>query len=287
MRASSSKFLLSAFLFLNGIAPAQILRGPSFTADAGFKALAGFTGSLPGPTVVDRQPPGAVLVPTLTLPRMSPELALQSYQRRAAEQSALLPSYSAHTLIQAELPDSAQHGEFRLERSFTAPRKLEFKPIQFSGDSFIKNNVIARFLRSEVDHLQKDDPALTAITSANYKFSYKGTPMVNGRWLHVFQVKPRAKRVGLFKGRIYLDAYTGSLLYSEGTLIKSPSMFIRQVNFEQKYADFGRFTLPVHIHSEALTRIVGRCVIDIDHDDYSFTSTNIESAQSDSQRGNN
>jgi hypothetical protein len=286
MRTDSYIHLLAVFLFLNGLAPAQLIRGGTVN-DASIEAIASFSGSLPdiGPTGLAA--PSGTLIPAMTLPRMSPELALQTYEHHAAAQAALLPSYSARVLIRACLPDSSQHGEFRLERSFVAPRKLQFKPLQFSGDSFIKNNVIARFLQSEVDHLQKDDPALTAITAANYKFAYKGTPMVNGHWLHVFQVKPRAKRVGLFKGRIYLDAYTGSLVYSEGTLAKSPSMFIKKVSFEQQYADFGRFTLPVHIHSEALTRVIGRCVVDIDHDNYAFTSTAIESAQKDSHRINN
>ncbi|PYX92712.1 MAG: hypothetical protein DMG71_17320, partial [Acidobacteria bacterium] len=102
-------------------------------------------------------------------------------------------------------------------------------------------------MQSEVDHVQKDDPALTAISSANYKFSYKATPMIEGRMMHVYQVKPRKKRVGLFRGRIYLDAYTGSLLYATGSIVKSPSFFIKKIEFVQQYADFGSFTFPVHI----------------------------------------
>jgi hypothetical protein len=219
------------------------------------------------------------LVPPLTLPRMSPELALSTYERRAARQSAELVSYSATTIVRAELPESSQHGEFELERHYAAPRNLEFKVVQFTGDNFVKGNVIARLLQSEVDRAQKDDPALTALTRANYRFSYKATLMTQGRMMHVFQAKPRKRRVGLFKGRIYVDAYTGSLLYAVGTAVKSPSIFIKKVEFVQQNADFGAFTFPVHIHIEASTRLVGRAIVDFDHRDYHGMALKMQATQ--------
>ena len=213
---------------------------------------------------------------SLTLPRMSPELALHTFAKHSARQAAELGSYSAMTIIRAELPESSQRGEFELQRHYVAPRTLEFKTVQFTGDGFVKNNVITRLLQSEVDHVQKDDPALTAISEANYKFSYKSTPMIQGRLMHVYQVKPRKKRVGLFKGRIYLDAYTGSLAYATGTVVKSPSFFVKKVEFVQEYADFGPFTFPVHIHSEATARLVGRAVVDIYHRDYQPVALDVQ-----------
>jgi hypothetical protein len=119
-----------------------------------------------------------------------------------------------------------------------------------------------------VEHVQKDDPALNAISPANYKFSYKTTSMLDGRMVHVYQVKPRQKRAGLFRGRIYVDAYTGSMVRAEGRPAKSPSLFIKKIEFVQDYTDIGPFTFPVHIHSEATARIVGRAIVDIYQRDY-------------------
>jgi hypothetical protein len=210
----------------------------------------------------------AVLVAPVSLPRMSSELALQAYQGRSVLQAATLASYSATTRISAQLPDTSQHGEFELERHYSAPRTLEFKAVSFTGDGFVKSNIITRLLQSEVDHVQRDDSSLTAITPANYKFSYKGTSRLDGRTVHVYQLKPRQKRVGLFKGRLYLDAYTGSLVRAEGSVVKSPSFFIKKIEFVQDYTDVGSFTLPVHIHSEAITHLVGRAIVDIYHSVY-------------------
>src|SRR5207249_8767043 len=78
------------------------------------------------------------------------------------------------------------------------------------------------------------DSSQTAITPANYKFSYKGTKEVDGRLLHVYQLKPRKKRVGLFKGHIYLDAHTGSLVRAEGRAVKSPRSEERRVGKEDR-----------------------------------------------------
>jgi hypothetical protein len=202
------------------------------------------------------------------LPVMSPELALSTYERRTAEQAAELAAYSAVTVIRAELPETAQQGEFELQRRFEAPHTLQFTPLHFTGDGFVKTNVITRLLQSEVDHVQKDDPARTAISRANYKFSYKGVSWNGERLVHIFQVKPHKKRLGLFKGRVYLDARNGTLLRAEGSVVKSPSFFVKHIEFLQEYAEVLSFTLPVHVHSEAKARIVGKTIVDITHRDY-------------------
>jgi outer membrane lipoprotein-sorting protein len=208
---------------------------------------------------------------------MAPELAFQVFENRTARQNAALSSYSATTVIRAELPETAQQGEFELKRMFTAPKTLLFKALQFTGDTFVKTNVITRLLQSEVEHVEKQNPASTALSDANYKFSYKGTKEVDGKLTHVFQLKPHKKRVGLVKGRLWLDAHTGSLVRIEGAPAKSPSLFLRKIQFVQDYADFGPFTFPVHIHSEAKASIVGRTIVDIYHRDYQAVS-NAQSA---------
>jgi len=128
-------------------------------------------------------------------------------------------------------------------------------------------------LQSEVDHVQKDDPAATALSDENYRFSYKGTAELQNRLVHVFLVKPRSNHSGLFKGKIYLDAHTGSMVRAEGRVAKSPSLFIKRIEFVQDYKEFGAFTFPVHIHSEARTRLVGRAIVDIYHYDYQPVSS--------------
>ena len=213
-----------------------------------------------------------------SLPRMAADLALQTFQQRAARQLTEPVSYSANTVVEAELPDTAQRGRFQLRRRFIAPKTLLFTPVRFVGDNFVKSNVIARLLQAEVDHASKGESARTAINEANYKFGYKGIGEIDDRPVHVFHVKPRGKRPGLFRGRIYLDASTGSLRRAEGTLVKTQSFFVKRIEFVQDYADIDGYTLPVHASSVAKTRLVGRAVVEIANDDYEFSTTTASAA---------
>jgi hypothetical protein len=206
------------------------------------------------------------------MPRLTPDLALTTYEHGMQHQTTGLGGYTATSLIDAELPDSAQKAEFELKQHYAAPAALEFSPLRWSGDSFVKSNVIVRLLQSEVDHVHRREQSETAINSANYKFSYKGSSLINEVPVYVYEVKPHKKRVGLFKGKIYLDASTGELVRAQGRIVKSPSFFIKKIDFIQDYAHVNGFTLPLHLHSEAQTRIIGKAVIDITNRDYQTES---------------
>jgi hypothetical protein len=225
----------------------------------------------------DSAPPQ--LTPPAVLPLMSAELALQMFQARAAQQATQIASYTSTTVIHAELPETKQQGEYEVKRKYSAPKSLLFTALRFTGDAFVKANVIARLLQSEVEHVQKDDSSSMAFTQANYKFSYKGLQMADGRTLHVFQLKPRRRRVDLLRGNMYLDARTGSLVHLEGVPAKSPSVFLSKIRVSQDFADFGPFTLPVHLHSEAKARIVGRTIVDVYQRDYEVVPVAVQTAR--------
>jgi len=260
-----------SLIFLYAVSALGQIHGPSVPnpADSGlpplFLSLTDDAAVSPG--VPQDQAKVPVVIP-VSMPRMAPDLALRVYRDRAALQNTRLVSYSATTVIRAQLPDTQQSGEYELERDYSAPHTLAFKAVRYTGDNFVKGNVILRLLQSEVEHVQKDDPSLNAISPENYKFSYKGLSQVNDRTVYVYQLKPRHKRVGLFKGRIYLDAYNGGIVRAEGTVSKSPSLFIKRILFVQDYQEIGPFTLPVRMHSEAQTRLVGRAIVDVYENNY-------------------
>lgn len=217
----------------------------------------------------------STLVSPVILPRMSPELALNTYLQRAQQQNTLLLGYSDQTFMRADLPDYKQSGEYELKRQYAAPNTLQFTPIRFTGDGFVKSNVLVRLLQTEVDHVVKQQGPDTAITERNYKFSQKSVETVGDRLAYVYHVKPRKKRVGLFKGRIFIDVYKGTLLRAEGQMVKSPSIFIKKVEFVQDYADIDGFTLPTHLRSIASVRIIGRTIVDIFHRGYQAVAANV------------
>lgn len=223
--------------------------------------------------------PDLPIMSPVALPRMSPELALETYERRAQEQSLRLIAYSDNTLMRAALPDSKQEGEYELKREYSAPNNLQFKALRFAGDGFVKTNVLARLLQSEVDHVAKQQGFNTAIDQRNYKFNHKAAESIDGRMAYVYHVKPRKKRVGLFKGKIYIDAYTGALLRAEGQMVKSPSLFIKKIDFVQDYSEVDGFMLPMHLHSVAKVRIIGRAIVDVFHRAYQPRTATLSNAK--------
>jgi len=273
MRYSALILLIVGSVF-SGVSAGQTLSHAGAIMPAA--AASAYGEGAPSFAVVDVSIPD--LPPAVSRPRMSAELALETFQKRSTHQTQELAGYSAATVIRAELPRSSQHGELELERRYNVPRTLTFKALHYIGDGFVKTNVIARLLQSEVDHVQKDDPAVTAIRPENYKFSHKSTTQIAGRLVHVYQIKPRKKRPGLFKGHIYLDASTGALVRAEGRVVKSPSLFVNKIDFVQDYAEVNGFTLPTHIHSEAKAALVGRTVVDIVNSDCQPVLLSTESA---------
>jgi hypothetical protein len=255
-------------LLLGLMVPGQVFAQAMLAANEAVVWTSNRGAAPPFPLILTDTQPAPALAPRVQLPVMAEELALTTYQQRVAQQTKDLAGYSAVTVVHAELPETSQQGEYELQRKFEAPHTLQFTPVHFSGDGFVKSNVINRVLQSEVDHVQKDDPELTAISPANYKFAYKGATHIGERLVHDYQVKPRKKRMGLFKGHIYLDAHTGRLVRAEGTVVRSPSFFVKHIEFVQDYTDVDAFTLPSHMHSEAKARIVGRTIVDITHRDY-------------------
>ncbi len=247
---------------------------------------AGMNGWGQGPVLSDSPAPASQpsvalpvsILPPAAPPRMAPELALETYEARMRAQTAELAAYSDTTVMTADLTDTQQHAEYELTRQFAAPGSLRFTPLAFHGDTFVKSNVLLRMLQAEVDHVSKRRLGQTAISEENYKFSLKAVEDVDGHNCYVFQVKPRQKRVGLFKGKVYIDSYTGTLRRAEGSIVKSPSWWIKKIEFVQDFDDVGNFILPVRLHSVNRVRMLGRTVVDIAHSNYRASTAVVKTA---------
>src|SRR5437588_10733805 len=122
--------------------------------------------------------------------------------------------------IQAELPKLHKAGKMMALRIVSGLGKISYKMLGFSGDAAVKNDVIARYLTAETQG-QKDTSQF-AITPANYKFKYKGLYDQDNREVHIFELKPRQNRVGLFKGELWLDAKTYMPVRESGRFVKNP-----------------------------------------------------------------
>lgn len=159
--------------------------------------------------------------------------------------------------IDANIPRLKKSGRMQAWRFISRLGQITYRVLRFEGDNTVKKDVIARYLAAEQE-ARKQYPAALAITPDNYRFKYKGTSDYAGRTAHVFQLTPKQKRVGLFKGEIWIDSETYLPLREWGEMVKNPSVFLRNVYFVRDYYIQDGLAVPRRILSDVSTRLVGR-----------------------------
>jgi hypothetical protein len=180
---------------------------------------------------------------------------IDRYVTKSAEQQASLRGVQMDVQIDAKLPKLKKTGKLEALRSISKVGQVTYQGLKFIGDNTIKNDVIVRYLTAE---RESKDVSAMAITPANYKFKYKGVASRNDQLVHVFQVSPRKKMVGLFKGEIWVDPSTYLPVRESGRFVKNPSIFLKKVEFVRDYEIRDGIAVPRQIESNVDTRFWGQ-----------------------------
>ena len=144
---------------------------------------------------------------------------------------------------------------------------VEFVVKSITGDDSVKKHVIARYLAGEQENSTKHLDA--AINDKNYKFKFKRVQEPEGRRVHVYELSPRKKRVGLYKGELWIDEETALPVREAGQFSKSPSpIFLKKVSFTRTYLLMDGVALPTRVESVIETRIVGKAELVINYTDF-------------------
>lgn len=186
---------------------------------------------------------------------------LTRYLAATEQQKTALRGVSMEVDIDARMPKLKKEGKLHALRKISKLGKITYRKLGFSGDESVKNDVIARYLNAEVQ-AQSSGQDLS-ITPANYKFKFRGETTENGQKLYVFRVSPRKKKVGLFKGELWLDAETCMPIRETGRFVKSPSIFFKKLDFIREYALNDGVAVPLRVESTVDTRIVGPVQLEI------------------------
>ena len=168
--------------------------------------------------------------------------------------------------ISAKLPKLEKQGALRALRRISRLGQITYKALGFSGDSSIKQEVITRYLAAESE---ARDTGSIAITPTNYKFKYKGAVEQDGREVRIFQITPKKKKIGLFRGELWLDAETGMPVREAGQFVKNPSVFLKKIEFVQDFELQDGVAIPKHFAGTVDTRLVGRAELSIDFSNFS------------------
>jgi len=191
------------------------------------------------------------------------DVIVENYCTASQVQSQMVRGATMDVEIDASLPKLKKHGRLHALRRISPLGLIKYEKAQFEGDGMVNKEIIARYLTAEVEAQKQQSPAI-AVTPQNYKFKYKGMKWSAGQNVHVFEVNPRQKRDGLFKGEVWIDASTYLKVQESGYLVKNPSIFLKKVAFVRKYEIRDGISVPRQVQSVADVRFVGKAELTID-----------------------
>ncbi len=197
-------------------------------------------------------------------PDPAKELLERYWEREKAREP--LVNVAMDCEIEATVPKWKKSSKMTALRMISKIGRITYQKLTFSGDDQVKRDVIARFLTAETEaHAQTGDISLTP---ANYKFNYKGRLEQDGKVAFIFQLSPRQKRLGLFKGDLWVDGETGLPLRESGRLVKNPSVFFKKTEFTRKYEIRNGEAYLSEWQSQIEARVLGRVEMAVKYSNY-------------------
>ena len=163
--------------------------------------------------------------------RVQPEKARGVLDRYLASAGEPEPEAERGFEIEASLPRLHKRGVMRGLRLFTGAGRAVYTQLHYAGDDVIRTAVIARFLSADTKAPSED----LALTTRNYRFDYQRTSDYSGRVAFVYRMTPFQRKVGLFRGELWLDAETARPLREWGQFVKSPSWMLSDIYFVRDY----------------------------------------------------
>jgi hypothetical protein len=185
---------------------------------------------------------------------------IRKYLNAAQVQDTAQRGVAMEVTIEARLPKLNRQATLRTLRRVSRTGKITYETLDASGDGTVRREVIARYLSAESQERETDG---IAITPSHYRFRLAGTVQQAGRRIHIFELTPKKKQVGLFRGELWVDGQTGLPVHESGQFVKSPSVFIKRIVFASDYETRNGLNIPAHISSTVESRIAGRAELDI------------------------
>ncbi len=190
---------------------------------------------------------------------------IAKYLEAIQRQKDTIQNASMQVDIAASVPKLKEQGKLRALRIISKVGHITYRVLGFQGDNTIKNQVIARYLQAEQ---QGQGNNTLDVTPDNYKFKYKGKWQFEGKDAYLFSLSPRKKRVGVFKGELWLDATTYLPIYEKGRLVKNPSVFFKRVVFQRAFEIQNGIAIPRYMTSTIDMRIIGKVELTISYSNF-------------------
>ena len=201
---------------------------------------------------------------------------LEQYLKASKASQDAMRGMTMSVEMHATIPRLDREGGMKATRTVSATGEVSYSGMTFDGHDSIKRDVIARFLQADVEASKQ---AAIGITPANYRFKYWGLYGTGDWQLQLFELTPKRKVAGLFKGWIWVEAKTGLPVREEGRFVKNPSVFLKRWDFARDYDVRSGLSQLSYVSSTVMTRIVGEANGTIHYDNYRPSTPVVASTQ--------
>lgn len=198
------------------------------------------------------------------------EIDMRKSHNRLLRGVTMVTKFAAHVTQMDRVADIVA------KRHVAADGSIDYDVIAKEGDKTVLKEMIGRFIGTEMDARNQRGDEI-AITPANYKFKLKATRQENGREVDVFEIHPRKKRIGLFKGEVWVDTATGLTVHENGVWVKSPSVFLKNVHFLRVYEIRDGYAVPKSTMVLTQTRLWGLAELTVEYSDMTWDAASAAS----------
>ncbi len=263
--------LLMALIPLAALGPAQAASDPT---DVG--AIHPSTCAQDGERQSNRESP----LQYLAASKLSADEVVSSLQDRNRLREARLRQYSVTRTYQVTSPDGKLVGRTIASMEFRAPASKVFTTRSEEGSWVARRLVFRRLMESEAEAAAGRARQESVVGPENYTFTLLGEEDVGSSHCIVVNAFPRRRDKYLFEGKLWIDSADRAVVRIVGQPAKSPSFWIKHVNFVRQYQKIGEFWLPERDESENELKIHGKRILTIEHRDYRVNGVEAKGDQS-------
>ena len=134
-----------------------------------------------------------------------------------------LRSYTAIRVYHVENNKQTRRAELVVRMSYHWPDQKEFTILSESGSKFLRNHVLKRLVKAEVESMRRENRQRKEMDQSNYNFQIVGYERSPYREFYVLEVVPKFENKFLFRGKIWVDAQDFGIVRMEGEPAKNPS----------------------------------------------------------------
>jgi len=169
-----------------------------------------------------------------------------------------------------QLLDKAEQTKAQLIASiaYHPPDQKEYNIERSSGG--IGGKVLRDILEKEAESTQQE--SRRQISPQNYEFRLLGRETVDGRDCYVLSLVPRRDEKDLIRGKLWVDASDFRIHRLEGTPVKSPSWWIRDIHILMIFARVDGMWLHTFTQAVATVRFKGTYIMQSRDLEYSSTA---------------